>query len=57
MKTFYSSSVVLFILISFSILFVSCSQESGITTPNVNNGKALTKTAELTSSSINHSLA
>jgi hypothetical protein len=54
MKTSYPSLSVLFLLFSFSILFVSCSQESTITAPNENKVTPLAKAAVVPTGSINH---
>jgi hypothetical protein len=55
MKSLVCSHSVFFILFSFSILFVSCSHESAITSPNENNAATIAKTAVVPTSSINHS--
>ena len=55
MKTSYRSFAVFFLLFSFSILFVSCSQESGITSPNESQATTMAKNGCIATGSINHS--
>ena len=54
MKNSYRSFAVFFLLFSFSILFISCSQESGITTPNEGQATSMVKNAVIPTVKINH---
>jgi hypothetical protein len=56
MKTYYRSFVLFFLIFSFSILFVSCSQESGITSPDESNAALMAKTAVIPTVKINHAI-
>ena len=56
MKTSYHSFEIIILLFSFSIFFVSCSNEPGITTPNENLATNMAKTVVLSTASFDHTL-